>query len=330
MSGRPPCAVEVPDRPVRGAGRRHRVVVVGNAVVDVVLRVPALPAPGSDVLASSGALVAGGAVNVAAAAARQGTPTLYAGAHGTGPLGEVVRAALAVEGVDLALARSPADTGFDVAITDDDGERTFLTRHGAEASLRPGDLDAAAPNTRDVVVVSGYLLAHRGPAATLTGWLGRLPPGATVLFDPGPLLAARSTSGRRWSALDPAGLDAALARADVVTLNAAEAAVLDRGGLAGGVRSLLVRDGPRGATWHRAGRVLDAPAPPVEVVDTNGAGDVHTGVLAAALAAGLEPSDALARATVAASVSVTRSGPGGAPGLAELDAAVARARARPR
>ena len=314
-------------------------VVVGNAVVDVVLRVPAVPAPGSDVLASTGALVAGGAVNVAAAAARQGALTLYAGAHGTGPLGEVVRAALVAEGVDLALARSGADTGFDVAITDDDGERTFLTRHGAEASLRPGDLDAVVTERGDVVVVSGYVLAHPGPAAMLTGWLAGIDPRATVLFDPGPLLAARPPAHRPpvrdraacsaatddGPALDPAGLAAALARADVVTLNAAEAAALERSGLVAGVRSLLVRDGARGATWHRAGSVLSTPAPPVEVVDTNGAGDTHTGVLAAALAAGVEPAAALERATVAASTSVTRSGPGGAPSVDELDAAVARA-----
>ena len=330
MSGRRPTTVGARGHPAPGTGRRDRVVVVGNAVVDVVLRVPAVPAPGADVLASSGALVAGGAVNVAAAAARQGTRTLYAGAHGSGPLGDVVRSALAAEGVDLALARSPADTGFDVAITDDDGERTFLTHHGAEASLRAGDLDAVVPGEGDVVVVSGYLLAHPGPAAMLTGWLTGLDARATVLVDPGPLLATRGTAGGRRSALDPAGLEAALARADVVTLNAAEAAALERGGLAGPVRSLLVRDGARGATWYRAGTALEASAPPVEVVDTNGAGDTHAGVLAAALATGTEPAAALERATVAASVSVTRHGPGGAPGRAELDVAVARARGHPR
>ena len=301
------------------SGRRPLVVVVGNAVVDVVLRVPAVPAPGADVLASAGALVAGGAVNVAVAAARQGAPVLYAGAHGSGPLGDVVRAALGAEGVDLALERAGADTGFDVAITDDGGERTFLTRHGAEASLRPGDLDAVVPAEGDVVVVSGYLLAHPGPAAMLTGWLSRLDARATVLLDPGPLLAT----------LDPAGLGAALARADVVTVNAVEAVALERAG-AGAPRSLLVRDGARGATWHRGGAVLGARAPRVDVVDTNGAGDTHTGVLAAALAAGAHPSAVLERATVAASVAVTRAGPGGAPGAAELDAAVARARRRRR
>jgi sugar/nucleoside kinase (ribokinase family) len=72
------------DGMLRPAGLR-RLVFAGEAIVDVVMRVPALPPRGGDALATSAEILAGGGCNVMAAAARQGLPVLYAGGHGTGP-----------------------------------------------------------------------------------------------------------------------------------------------------------------------------------------------------------------------------------------------------
>src|SRR6185437_8232582 len=103
----------------------RRLLFAGEAIVDVVMRVPALPPRGG--------------VNVMSAAARQGLPVLYAGGHGTGPWGDVVRAALAAEGIGLLRPPDPdRDTGFDVALVEPDAERTFVTRLGAEAVPGPG------------------------------------------------------------------------------------------------------------------------------------------------------------------------------------------------
>src|SRR5439155_16337841 len=72
-----------------------RLVSLGSVIVDLVLEVPALPDLGGDVLASQRGMAAGGAFNVLSAAARLGLPGIYAGPHGTGPFGGLVRAALA-------------------------------------------------------------------------------------------------------------------------------------------------------------------------------------------------------------------------------------------
>ena len=97
---------------------------------------PALPEPGGDVLATSGGMEAGGSFNVMVAATRLGLPAAYAGAHGTGPFGDLVRAALRREGIDILLPPvTEIDTGYDIAITDAAGERTFITAVGAEARL---------------------------------------------------------------------------------------------------------------------------------------------------------------------------------------------------
>jgi sugar/nucleoside kinase (ribokinase family) len=58
----------------------------------------------------------------------------------------------------------------------------------------------------------------------------------------------------------------------------------------------------------------------VTAVDTTGAGDAHAGVFLAALADGLPPAQAAARANAAAAWSTTRTGPATAPDRAELDA----------
>jgi sugar/nucleoside kinase (ribokinase family) len=61
-------------------------------------------------------------------------------------------------------------------------------------------------------------------------------------------------------------------------------------------------------------------APAVTAVDSTGAGDAHSGAFLAALADGLPPLDAAARANAAAAFAVTRPGPATSPTRAELDA----------
>ncbi len=119
----------------------ERLLYLGNVVVDIVLDVPALPRRGGDVLARGSQLTPGGGFNVMAAAARQGLPVAYAGAHGSGPFADLARAGLAAEGIEvLQPARPDTDTGFVVAVVDDSAERTFVTSRGAEATLTAADL----------------------------------------------------------------------------------------------------------------------------------------------------------------------------------------------
>jgi sugar/nucleoside kinase (ribokinase family) len=61
------------------------------------------------------------------------------------------------------------------------------------------------------------------------------------------------------------------------------------------------------------------PAPAVTAVDTTGAGDAHSGVFLAGLAAGLTVTGAVRRANAAAALTVTRSGAAVSPSRAELE-----------
>ena len=194
-----------------------RLLHLGNVVVDVVLEVPALPGPGGDVLATWSQTAAGGGFNVMAAAARLGLAVAYGGVIGSGPFAALARAACAAEGIEvLQPAKRGRDTGFVVSIVDATGERTFLTSRGAEATLTVADLEPARPAPGDAVYLSGYGLAHPSNAAALLDWLGRLGEEHLVVFDPGPLAGT----------LPGDVLAPVLARADWVTCNARESALL--------------------------------------------------------------------------------------------------------
>lgn len=299
-----------------------RLLHLGNVVVDVVLEVPALPEPGGDVLATGSQAAAGGGFNVMAAAARLGLAVAYGGAIGSGPFAALARAACEAEGIVVLQPAKPGrDTGFVVSVVDGTGERTFLTSRGAEATLTAADLDPVRAAPGDAVYLSGYGLAHPSNAAALLGWLGGLGEEHLVTFDPGPLAGSL-----------PGGvLDLVLARADWVTCNARESALLTGAADPGDALRVLTGRLPRAGVLVRAGpdgcllggRAVAAEHVPgfgVEAVDTNGAGDTHTGAFLAALASGASPAEAVRWANGAAALSVTRRGPATGPGRAELEA----------
>jgi sugar/nucleoside kinase (ribokinase family) len=409
----------IPNDEVRRPSGPRRLVFAGEAIVDVVMRIPALPPRGGDVLAESSEVTAGGGVNVMAAAARQGLPVRYAGGHGTGPWGDVIRAALAAEGVGLVRAADPdRDTGFDVAFVEPDAERTFVTHLGAEAVRGPAAWDEVPTEPGDAVYVSGYGLVAPDSGQALGDWAAALPSGVLLFVDPGPMVAQ----------IPAAVLDPVLARCDWLSCNQREAAFLAGIGPAGTERSGTggsdtgpsstgpsstggsgtggsgtggsgtgpvdtglsgtggsgtggsgtggsgtggsgtggsgtgpadtgpsgtggsdtgAADGPgdpaeaarrllaRGAAANvlvRAGAAgcyaalpaypdaVHVRAPRVNAVDTTGAGDAHSGAFLAALAEGLSPLGAVARANAAAAFAVTRPGPATSPTRAQLDA----------
>jgi sugar/nucleoside kinase (ribokinase family) len=291
-----------------------RLVSLGSVIVDLVLDIPRLPDRGGDVLASQRGMVAGGALNVLSAAARLGLPGVYAGPHGTGPFGDLVRAALGREGVEISRAPNPElDTGWTLALVEAGGERTFVTVTGADALVVRDDLRPLRYLERDAVYVSGYDLAYPGAGAAIAEHVAGLEPNLVVVLDPGPLVAD----------IHPERLGAALKRADVVSLNEREV------GAVGGLDSLMsrvrpaatviVRAGARGATIHAVGsEPLSIPSVPVQAVDTSGAGDVHVGANLAGLARGMSWPDAVLFANRAAAYAVSRPGPAAGPTDSQL------------
>ncbi|MGY2292193.1 PfkB family carbohydrate kinase [Pseudomonas sp. SDO528_S397] len=299
-----------------------RLLHTGQVIVDLVMALDTLPASGGDVLARSASFEAGGGFNVMAAARRNGLPVVYLGRHGTGRFGDLARAAMQAEGIEMALAASAGkDTGLCVSLTEASTERTFISHLGAEGELGAQDLANSAPRGDDYVYVSGYSLLLEGKAQPLIDWLLALPRAISVVFDPGPLVKAP----------DSALMQALLPRIDIWTSNGPETlAFTGASTLASALPSLrahlpaealmVVRDGPNGCWVSQHGQVEHVPGFKVQAVDSNGAGDAHAGVFIAALAGGLPVLAAARRANAAAALAVTRWGPATSPGTAEVDA----------
>ncbi len=299
-----------------------RVIHTGQALVDEVVTIASLPRRGDNAMATSYARYAGGAVNILVAAARSGATCVHAGAHGTGPNGDLIRTVLAAEGVAVSAPALPdVDTGICFVMIEPSAERTFVTTQGAERQISVASLATSEPRAGDLVCVTGYSLALKATRDPLLAWLDDLPRDVLVVLDPGAAFAGLANPIRTRM----------LARTDVWTSNADEAHQLC--GIAGVAEAAeaiedylpdhaitIVRDGDRGCAVHENDTVTVVPGFPQKPVDTNGAGDCHTGVLCAEYAAGRPWVEAWRRANAAPAIKVTRPGPATAPTRAEVDA----------
>ena len=284
-------------------------------MLDIVMRVTSVPTRGADALASQRLLSVGGGYNSMSAAARQGMAVVYAGRLGTGPFSSMASDALGSDGIEIPIEPDEgSDVGFCVVLVDDGAERTFITSPGAEATLRPSDLDVLGPRPGDFVIVSGYNVMYPETAPMVLSWLSALPDDVAVAFDP----------SNRVMDIPVHYLERALARATWLFCNETEAAwmtgesSLERSVVALAVRtggsSVVLRHGATGCTIVEGGSVpVAVPGFETTVVDTNGAGDTHAGVFLAELARGSNVLDAARRANAAASMSISVLGPATSP-----------------
>ncbi|WP_206475312.1 PfkB family carbohydrate kinase [Microbacterium sp. KRD172] len=340
---------ETDDRLAQDA-HRPRVIHTGQALVDLVIEVADLPARGQNLMADSVAEYAGGSVTVLLAAARLGAECLHAGAIGTGPYGDLIREALDADGI--AASAPPVttqDTGVCVVLIEPSAERTFVTTLGAEREITVESLASADVQPGDLVCVTGYSLAVAQTREPLLAWLRTLPEDAVVVLDPGAafaelpadvrdtmlartdvwtgnaeeatdLLAARSVSveaskaGASKAGASKAGASKAEASAREIVGQARALSPLLRAGAV-----TIVRDGAAGCAVHAHGESTYVPGFPQTPVDTNGAGDTHTGALLAGIADGATWVDACRRANAAAAIKVTRRGPTTAPTADEVE-----------
>lgn len=309
-----------------------RVIHTGQALVDATFVVPALPRRGDNVMASSSSRAAGGSVNILVAAARQGAMCVQAGAIGTGPNGDLVRTTLAAEGITWsAPAIEDADTGVCVVLVEPTAERTFVTTQAAERRISVESLAVSAPRAGDVVCVTGYSLVVPSTRDPLLAWLPTLDAGVEIVLDPGAAFAGLDASVR----------GAMLAVTDVWTGNLEESEAVSGvtgmaesasaiGGLLPRGTVVIVRDGPRGCAVAINGQTTVVPGFPRRPVDTNGAGDAHTGIIVAEHARGADWITAATRANAGAAIKVTRQGPANAPTASEIDDFLAAERASAR
>ncbi len=321
-----------------------RVVLMGQILVDLAVRGKALPAPGGDVWAIDEGMHVGGGFNALVAARRMGAEAVSLSPIGDGPYSSLIQAALTREGItDLGPRIAGIDNGFCIAFTDRTGERTFISTKGAE-TMAPESAWAdfvRTMNPGDVLYIDGYLMDHPANREAAEAALRVLPEGVRVLLDVSPVIGIPDALPA-----DDVIVSMNLREAQEIVRQSGDSSVHDRCrapreaaramlGLLG--RPVLVRAGAEGAYVASPSEEATStcrqdptrvPTPRVDAIDTNGAGDAHSGVLAASLAQGIPLERALLLANCAGALSTTVIGPASCPTREEIEAAADALEAR--
>jgi ribokinase len=287
-----------------------RIVVLGDVMVDVLTRLSAPLAPGSDAPAVIRFHGGGSAANTAAWLAEAGAEPVLVGRVGADERGRDARDELRAAGVDARLVADPElPTGTCVVLVGPDGERTMAPDAGANDALTDADLADELLASAEHLHVAGYALLRPGSRPAARAAISRaLSHGMTVSVDPSSA-----------ALLSPEFLDHAEG-AGLLLPNAEEARMLSGEGeperaaraLATRFDKVVVTLGADGALWTDGRDSVRAEAIPVEAaVDSTGAGDAFAAGLLSARLNGAAPEEALAAGARLAAKAVAR--PGGRP-----------------
>ncbi|MGA2528431.1 MAG: ribokinase [Acidimicrobiales bacterium] len=290
-----------------------QVAVVGSLSMDLTAQTASLPSPGETVIGRGFTMVPGGkGNNQAVTCARQGVTTAMVGRVGSDGFGDVIRAQLIAEGVDVShLTADPQiATGIAHITVDSTGQNFIIIVPRSNHSMTTVHLEQAATLIGDAAVMLVQLEIRLEVVKAALGIARRA--GTTTVLNPAPALE-----------LD----DELLSMVDFCIPNEVEAATLTQmkiDDLSGavkaakelrrrGCRAVIVTLGAKGAIFVDRERTLEVPSLSVPVVDTVAAGDAFCGTFASSLARGEDLEVGLVKATGAGALAVGV--PGATPSL---------------
>jgi ribokinase len=277
-----------------------RVAVVGDVMLDVIVRPNEAISPTSDTPSKVRVTRGGSGANLALALRASGCEVVYVGAAGKDGARDIFIDALRAGDVEVHLESVAAETGTVVALIGDDGQRAMLTDRGANSLLSEGFVLDQISGDFDHVHVSGYLVldpSTRGLAIDVlrfardrgrTTSLDVCSVGPLQVLGPDIFLEVATNATQLF-----ANEEEALA---VVGVDDVEAA-LDR--LDGMFDEVVITRGANGAIADVEGARFYVPSLAAEIVDTTGAGDAATGTYLGARLLGEDPQTALGVAMAA-------------------------------
>jgi ribokinase len=284
------------------------VLVVGSITADVTAYADRLPAPGQTVLGNDFTVALGGkGANQAVAAAHFGAATWMVGCVGQDPFADLTEGTLRRHGVRTDLIRRVgAPTGVAHIRVDATGQNDIVITPLANAQLSRSDVDAALSDVRGQVGVLLLQLEVRSDVTAYAARMGRAA-GLTVILDPAPAVSVADLSWRDVDIVTPNESEATLITGVTVT----DATSAQRAGqwfVERGVRRAIVTLGGLGAVVVDAQQASHVAPFPAQVIDTTGAGDAFTGTLGAALAQGLDLTEAVRHGMAAGALAVAKAG----------------------
>ena len=336
VSAADPDAGTSPEEPAPASSpdpRAGRVVLMGQILVDLAVRGEALPSPGGDVWAIDEGMHVGGGFNALVAARRMGAKAISLSPIGDGPNASLIEEALKREGIVDAGPRVPdCDNAMRTVLIARNGSCTIIATKGAEA-MAPENVWAnyvCSLHPVDVLYIDGSLMDHPANRIAAENALRALPEGVRVVLDVSPTI----------------GIPNGLPSSAIISMNYEESQVLwtripekerqflswtpadnTATTLASRLhRDVLVHKDANGAYFapyapSDALPTFHIPTPRIRAVDSNGAGDAHSGVLSACLTQGVSLKRALLLANCAGALASTAAGPATCPPRAQIETA---------
>ena len=324
---------EEPAPPSSPDPRAGRVVLMGQILVDRVLQGTGPIYGGGTGRGTDEGVHVGAGFSVLVAARRMGAEAVSLSPIGDGPNASLIKEALKLEGIVDAGPRVPdCDNAMRTALIARNGSCTIIATKGAE-TMTPENVWAnfvCSLHPGDVLYIDGSLMDHPANRIAAENALRALPEGVRVVLDVSPTI----------------GIPNGLPSSAIISMNYEESQVLwtripekerqflswtpaDNAAttLASRLhRDVLVHKDANGAYFapyapSDALPTFHIPTPRIRAVDSNGAGDAHSGVLSACLTQGVSLKRALLLANCAGALASTAAGPATCPPRAQIEAA---------
>lgn len=306
-----------------------QVIAIGDALVDLIIKVSRYPPRGGNVWGSAIEMRPGGTVaNFAVGLARLGVPVAFLGKVGDDAYGQFLLGDLQGEGIDTnhTLVEGPAHTGVVFIPVDAEGERTFFAcaKGAAHTRLRPREVDPEVVAGAQWLHATGVCLAEGSSREAILKAMGLAKGvGVPISFDPNLRLEGGLFSNGLREALEEA-----FHLAEVVLVSNEELDLLSEAeGIEGRAREILekgteivvVKCGEEGAVGLSRDRRVVVPAFSVTVVDTTGAGDAFDAGFVAGRLQGLDEAETIRYANAVAALKIMGIGARALPRANDVD-----------
>jgi len=284
-----------------------KIIVVGSANTDMVVKSGKLPLPGESVLGGTFFMNAGGkGANQAVAAARLGGNVTLVAKLGNDIFGKQTLEGLQKENINIdhVFVDETAPSGAALIMVDEQGENCIVVAPGANANLLPADIE----KVKIIGDAKIILMQLEIPVATIGAVLKISKQNhQRVIINPAPAQKLDNELLDGLFLITPNETEVfsliGITVKDEATASLAATLLLNKG-----VQNVAITMGNRGAYFQNKNTSLMTPAPVVKAMDTTAAGDTFSGALAVAITENMDWENAIRFAVEAASISVTRTG----------------------
>ncbi len=285
--------------------KRPRIAVIGSANIDLTTFAKRFPQPGETIFGDKFDLGFGGkGANQAVAARLCGAEVFMVARVGSDLFGPATIENFRKQGIDTTHVNQVEGLSSGVApiFVEPDGQNRILVVKGANDTLRPADVDAAAEVLKTVDCI---VLQFEIPLETVYYAVGfARKHGIRCILNPAPAQAVDVAALKDLDYFVPNENEAEAITGSPVK-NIEDAKKCAGKLVAAGIRGVIITLGSKGSLLARPDRSEAVPPFAVNCVDSSGAGDAFIGSFAVFLAEGVPEREAVRRANLYAGLSTT-------------------------